>query len=246
MSDPHRHRLAKVIAQRGVCSRREAERWIVEGRVHVNGVRVETPATLVSETDTILIDQKPLRSKPVIRLWLYHKPYGLITTHRDPQGRPTVFDQLKSLGPHILSVGRLDLNSEGLLLLTNHGPLARLLEHPSTGLKRTYRVRVQGTLNEQKLNRLRKGMIVEGIHYAPAEVVLDSTPGSSNIWVKMTLTEGKNREIRRLMEAVDCQVNRLIRLSYGPFNLGALPLNGVKEVPEKDFQKFLSKREDDA
>jgi len=238
-----RHRLAKVIAQRGVCSRREAGRWILEGRVHVNGVLVETPATLVVDTDLILIDHKPLKAKPKIKLWLYHKPRGLITTHHDPQGRPTVFDHLSALGPHILSVGRLDLNSEGLLLLTNDGALARFLEQPSTGLKRTYRVRIQGTLDDQKCSKLRRGMVVDGVRYAPLDVVVEVSKGSSNLWVRMTLKEGKNREIRCLMEALECRVNRLIRLAYGPFSLGDLPRGGVIEVLDKDVQKLLAKRE---
>ena len=200
-------RIAKKMADAGLCSRREAERWILSGRVRVNGQILTTPACVVGANDTILIDGKPLKNKQKIRVWLYHKPCGLVTTYKDPQGRPTVFDSLpKSLG-RVISVGRLDLNSEGLLILTNDGALARYMELPKTGLKRTYRVA-----------------------YAPCDIKVEKHSGT-NTWLIMTLKEGKNREIRRMMKFFGLEVSRLIRISYGPYELGDLAKGRVKEVP---------------
>lgn len=225
------------MARAGLCSRRDAERWIAEGRVKVNGKVLESPACVVDRTDYIVVDGKPLPGAEKTRLFLYHKPQGLLTTARDNEGRPTVFEKLPKSLPRVVSVGRLDMNSEGLLLLTNDGELARFLELPSTGWKRKYRVRVRGDVDEKRLAALKKGITVEGIHYKSIEATLDKSgkenlkkTGGANAWLHVTLTEGKNREIRRVMEALGLSVNRLIRISYGPFNLDKLPEGGVGEV----------------
>jgi len=225
-----KERIAKKMAEAGLCSRREAERWIKEGRVQINDQKIETPACLVSDEDKIVVDGKLLKKKQKTRVWLYHKPAGVITTYRDPQGRPTVFDSLpKSLG-RVISVGRLDFNSEGLLILTNDGALARYMELPKTGLKRTYRVRVHGALTGEILARLSKGVKIEGISYAPCEIKVEKHSGT-NSWLVMTLKEGKNREIRKMMAFFGLEVARLIRIGYGPYELGDLPKGMVKEVP---------------
>lgn len=224
-------RIAKRIARAGLCSRREAERWIESGRVSVNGRKLDTPAFLVGEGDIILVDGKPLPGPEKTRLFLYHKPVGLVTTHNDEKSRATVFEKLPDGLPRVVSVGRLDMNTEGLLLLTNDGELARYLELPATGWKRRYRVRVHGKVDEERLKSLKKGITVEGVRYKSIEATLDSTQGT-NSWLTMVLKEGKNREIRRVMEALGLQVNRLIRTSYGPFNLGKLAEGMVEEVPE--------------
>ena len=225
-----KERIAKKMADAGLCSRREAERWILSGRVRVNGQILTTPACVVGADDTILIDGNPLKTKQKTRVWLYYKPSGLVTTYRDPQGRPTVFDSLpKSLG-RVVSVGRLDLNSEGLLILTNDGALARYMELPKTGLKRTYRVRVHGVVTGEVLSRLSKGVKIEGISYAPCDIQIEKHSGT-NTWLIMTLKEGKNREIRRMMKFFGLEVSRLIRISYGPYELGDLAKGRVKEVP---------------
>ena len=222
-------RIAKRISAAGVCSRREAVRLILAGRVSVNGKVLETPACLVGVGDIIKIDGKEISEKPTTRVWLYHKPVGLVTTARDPQGRPTVFESLPPDMPRVISVGRLDLNSEGLLLLTNDGEWARKMELPSSHLKRTYHVRVHGKIPNDLVEQLAKGRTVAGIHYAPCEVKIEKGTGS-NSWLTMTLEEGKNREIRRLMASFGIQVARLIRVSYGPYELGDLPRGKVKEV----------------
>ena len=222
-------RIAKRIASAGVCSRREAERLIKEGRISVNGNVLTTPAFLVGDQDIIKVDGKEISSKPMTRVWLYHKPVGLVTTVRDPQGRPTVFGSLPANMPRVISVGRLDLNSEGLLLLTNDGEWARKMELPSSHLKRTYRVRVHGKVPEDLVEQLAKGRTIAGVHYAPCEVKIDKGT-NSNSWLIMTLEEGKNREIRRLMASFGIQVARLIRISYGPYTLGDLAKGQVKEV----------------
>ena len=222
-------RIAKRIAAAGVCSRRDAERLISAGRVLVNGKVLETPACLVGDEDIIQVDGVEVSVKPATRVWLYHKPVGLVTTARDPQGRPTVFGALPKEMPRVISVGRLDLNSEGLLLLTNDGEWARKMELPSSHLKRTYRVRVYGQIPTDLGEQLAKGRTVEGIHYAPCEVKIEKGKGA-NSWLTITLQEGKNREIRRLMASFGIQVARLIRVSYGPYELGDLKPNEVKEV----------------
>jgi len=232
-------RIAKVIAAAGLCSRRDAERWIEAGRVFVNGRKLTTPAFTVTDEDEIKVDGRALPRKKSTRLWLYHKPPGLVTTAKDPEGRETVFDRLpKSIG-RVLSVGRLDLNSEGLLLLTNDGALSRHLELPETGLPRSYRVRVYGLVSDTALEKMEKGVTVDGVRYRGMEVTREDEDASSkNQWLRVTLREGKNREIRRVMESFDLQVNRLIRTGYGPFELGNLPRGKIAEVTSKTLQSF--------
>ena len=230
---PHRgERIAKLMARAGLCSRREAETWIVAGRVAVNGRVLMSPALNVTCDDQVLVDGKPLEAPERTRLFLFNKPAGLVTTERDPEGRATVFayvaERFPDL-PRLISVGRLDINTEGLLLLTNDGGLARVLELPATGWIRRYRVRANGQTDETALARLRRGVTFDGIAYAPAEVTLDRVQGA-NVWLTLGLREGKNREVKRLLEHIDLQVNRLIRLSYGPFQLGQVPDGGVEEV----------------
>ena len=228
-----KERIAKRLAHAGIASRREAERMIEDGRVKVNGVKLTSPAFTVSDDDVIVVDGNVVSEKPVTRLWRYHKPAGLVTTARDPQGRPTVFEHLpKDLG-RVISVGRLDLSSEGLLLLTNNGELSRHLELPSTGWTRRYRVRVHGEVTRDKIDALAAGLTVDGIRYGPIEVSTDKKQDRANVWLDVALKEGKNREIRRVMEAVDLVVNRLIRVSYGPFQLGNMEPGAVDEVPKK-------------
>lgn len=233
-----KERIAKIMASAGLCSRRTAEQWILDGRVKVNGVVLETPAFTVSSEDIILVDDKPIAQKQERRLWCYHKPTGLVTTHKDPQGRPTVFDSLPKYLPRVISVGRLDLNSEGLLLLTTDGGLARELEHPSKGWKRRYRVRIHGVLTPEMQKRLSKGITIQGIRYAPCETVVEQVKGT-NSWISITLTEGKNREIRKLMAFFGLDVTRLIRVSYGPFQLGNLEKGEVREVSKKMMKELL-------
>ncbi|WP_169544523.1 pseudouridine synthase [Sneathiella aquimaris] len=227
-----KERIAKRMARAGLCSRRDAERWIAAGRVVVNGTKLDSPAFTVSPTDTIIVDGNPLPKKERPRLWRYHKPVGLVTSHKDEKGRDTVFDKLPEDMPRVISVGRLDLNSEGLLLLTNDGELARRLELPATGWKRKYRVRVHGHPKERDLQLLRKGVTVEGVKYGAIEADLDSTKGA-NSWLTISLREGKNREIRKVMEFLGYTVLRLIRVSYGPLQLGELEDGKVEEVKSK-------------
>lgn len=234
----NKERIAKIMAAAGLCSRRVAEQWILDGRVKVNGEVLTTPAFTVSADDKILVDDKPLGEKQERRLWCYHKPTGLVTTHKDPQGRKTVFDSLPNYLPRVISVGRLDLNSEGLLLLTTDGALARELEHPSKGWKRRYRVRIHGILTPEIQKRLAKGVTIKGIRYAPCEAVLEQVKGT-NSWISVTLTEGKNREIRKLMSFFGLEVTRLIRVSYGPFQLGNLSKGEVREVSKKAMKELL-------
>ena len=222
-------RIAKHIARAGICSRREAEKRIEEGRVTVNGEVVTGPALNVSATDSITVDGKPLPARQPARLWRYHKPRGLIVSARDDKGRQTIFDTLPDTMPRVLTVGRLDLDSEGLLLLTNDGGLARHLELPSTGWSRKYRVRVQGQVNPEALPRLADGITIDGIRYGKVAAQLDRQM-ASNAWLSIAIREGKNREVRKIMEHLGHQVSRLIRVSYGPFQLGDLPSGGVEPV----------------
>jgi 23S rRNA pseudouridine2605 synthase len=225
-------RIAKRLARAGVCSRRDAERLIAEGRVSVNGRVLDTPAVVVRPGDRILFDGKPVPEPEPTRLWRYHKPEGLVTTARDEKGRPTVFDRLPPDLPRVVSVGRLDLTSEGLLLLTNDGELARRLELPATGWMRRYRVRVHGAADEDRLTGLSRGVDVDGVRYGPIEAVLEKVQGS-NAWLMVGLREGKNREIRKVMEHLGLSVTRLIRTAYGPFQLGKLGRGEVEEVPAR-------------
>ena len=225
-------RIAKFIARSGVCSRREAEELIKQQRISVNGVVVETPAFNVDGSEKVLLDGEKLPAVAETRLWIYHKPAGLVTTHKDEKGRPTVFDNLPVGLPRVISVGRLDLNSEGLLLLTNNGTLARRLELPSNGWRRRYKVRVHGRLDRAKLAGLEKGCTVDGVVYGAIKAEVDSEQGT-NAWLSVTLQEGKNREIRKVMKSLGLEVARLIRVSYGPFQLGSLKKGTVREVPRK-------------
>ncbi len=222
-------RIAKVLSRAGVASRRDAERMIEAGRVSVNGKKLDSPALNVTSKDRITVDGKPIGEPDPERIWLYHKPTGLVSTNRDEKGRETIFDHLPENLPRVMTVGRLDLNSEGLLLLTNDGDLKRKLELPSTGWLRKYRVRINGRPTEETFAPLRKGIIVDGERFQPMEVTLDRQQGA-NAWVTIGLREGKNREIRRAMEAINLTVNRLIRVSYGPFQLGQLKSGEVEEL----------------
>jgi 23S rRNA pseudouridine2605 synthase len=225
-------RIAKAMARAGLCSRREAERWIGEGRVSVNGKLLNTPAFEVSAKDKILVDGKALPVAETAQLWRYYKPKGLVTTHSDPQGRPTVFSSLPPELPRVISVGRLDFNSEGLLLLTNSGALARHLELPSTGWLRRYRVRAHGRVSQAELDALRDGVEIEGVRYGPIEATIDSVQGA-NAWLTVGLREGKNREVRRILAHLRLEVNRLIRISYGPFQLLDLKPGSVEPVKRR-------------
>lgn len=238
MSEKSGDRIAKVLARAGLCSRREAERWVEAGRVSVNGEKLKSPAFNVPPGAEILVDGKPLPKTQEPRLWRYHKPPGLLTTNKDPEGRPTIYDRLPRELPRVISVGRLDINSEGLLLLTNDGDLARRMELPKTGWKRHYRVRVHGTVRQHELDGLQKGVTVEGVRYAPIEAKLEKQD-AANAWLSITLQEGKNREIRRVMQYLGLHVNRLIRISYGPFHLGKLERGQVQELPTKALRENL-------
>lgn len=242
-------RIAKVMARAGLCSRRDAERWVLLGRVSVNGAVIDTPALNVNPCDKILVDGKELSKPAETQLFLYHKPAGLVTSHRDEQGRDTVFDKLPADLPRVISVGRLDLNTEGLLLLTNDGELARFLELPSTAWGRRYRVRVHGRVNEKRLESLAKGITVDGIRYKSIKAELEDRREKSgtNSWITIVLREGKNREIRRVMEALGLKVTRLIRTDYGPFSLGNIARGSVQEVKAQvmkdQIAKFFSLKE---
>lgn len=247
MSDtsPPGDRIAKVLARAGIASRREAERMILEGRVAVNGAVIDRAALNVTDKDKITVDGKPLDAPEPARLWLYHKPTGLVTTTKDEQGRPTIFDDLPEDLPRVMSVGRLDINSEGLLLLTNDGGIKRRLELPSTGWLRRYRVRINGRPSDATFEPLRKGLEVDGQRFQPMIVTLDRQQGA-NAWVTVGLREGKNREIRRAMEDLGLKVNRLIRLSYGPFQLGQLKPGAVEEIRPRILRDQLGLEKEDA
>lgn len=231
-------RIAKAIAHAGLCSRRDAETWIGQGRVAVNGKVLTTPAHVVAPGDIVTVDGKPLPATGLPRLWRYHKPKGLVTSHKDPQGRQTVFEALPPELPRVVSVGRLDLNTEGLLLLTTDGALARHLELPSTGWLRRYRVRAHGRVSQADLDRLAKGITIDGVHYGPVEARIDREQGT-NMWLSLGLREGKNREVKRLAEALGLTVNRLIRISFGPFALGDLTPGQVSEVKPRVLRDQL-------
>src|SRR5712691_5837284 len=233
-------RIAKVMARAGLCSRRDAERWIAEGRVAVDGTVLTSPAVAVTAENQIRVDGRPLPEPERARLWRYHKPAGLVTTHRDERGRPTVFAALPAGLPRLVSIGRLDLNSEGLLLMTNDGALARRLELPATGWVRRYKVRVHGFVDAARLLALSRGITVDGIAYGPIRAALERQQGS-NAWVTLSLQEGKNREVRRVLEHLGYPVTRLIRLAYGPFQLGHLARGMIEEVRNKVLQEQLGK-----
>src|SRR6476659_771210 len=238
---PAGERIAKVIARAGLASRREAEAWIAAGRVAVNGKLVASPALNVEPRDRIEVDGQPLPMRERTRLFLYHKQRGLLTTHADPAGRPTIFSVLPKGLPRLISVGRLDLNTEGLLLLTNDGGLARALELPATGWLRRYRVRAHGKVTQTQLDGLRRGVEVGGIRYGAIEATLDREQGS-NVWLTFAMREGKNREIRNVLGHLGLAVNRLIRVSYGPFQLGDLPDGAVEEVKTRALREQLGER----
>jgi 23S rRNA pseudouridine2605 synthase len=236
-----KERIAKIIARAGLCSRREAEAWIAAGRVSVNGERLKTPAFTVSPADRVEVDGKPLPRRERTRLFLYHKPKGLVTTNRDERGRPTIFAALPKELPRLVSIGRLDITSEGLLLLTNDGGLARVLELPQTGWLRRYRVRVNGRVSQPALDRLARGITVDGVEYGPIQATLDREQGS-NAWLTMGLREGKNREVRNVLRALGLTVNRLIRISYGPFRLAELAPGAVEEVSTRVLREQLGEK----
>ncbi|MFO1035567.1 MAG: pseudouridine synthase [Geminicoccaceae bacterium] len=231
-------RIAKVMARAGLCSRREAETWVLSGRVTVDGRVLDSPAFNVRPGQRIQVDGKALPAAEPARLFRYHKPKGLLTTSSDPEGRPTIYDNLPPDLPRLMPVGRLDLNSEGLLLLTNDGALKRTLELPSTGWLRRYRVRAFGSVDERRLQDLAKGITVEGVSYGPVQAQLDRVQGD-NVWLLVALREGKNREVRKILNAVGLDVNRLIRTAYGPFQLGALPKRAIEEVKGKVLKEQM-------
>lgn len=235
-------RVAKWLARAGVASRRDAEKLIAEGKVRLNNVPVTHPATFVEADDLVTVNGAVVDPPERTRLWRYHKPVGLVTTHRDPQGRPTVFEKLPPNMPRVISIGRLDLTSEGLLLLTNDGALSRKLELPATGWLRRYRVRVHGTPDVRKLSALAKGVTIDGVAYGPIEAGLDSRRGE-NAWLTVSLREGRNREVRRVMAHLGLAVTRLIRIAYGPFQLGTLPRGAVDEVPARVLRDQLPRDE---
>ena len=235
-------RIAKVIARAGLCSRRDAEAWITAGRVSVDGKVLTSPAAVVTAASRIEVDGEPLPAAEPARLFCYHKPRGEITSTRDPQGRTTVFDQLPAGLPRLQAVGRLDINSEGLLLLTNDGGLKRQLELPSSGWLRRYRVRAMGHVHPDRLAALAKGVTVDGVDYGPVEASLDRQSGA-NAWLTFGLREGKNREVRKICAHLGLTVNRLIRIAYGPFKLGKLPKRALEEIPPKQLRQALGLEE---
>lgn len=240
MHDQDHPRLNKTLAGAGLCSRRDADKFIRDGRVRINGQVVTDMGRRVLPSDHVEVDGSPLPKPQDARLWRYHKPNGLVTSHKDEKGRKTVFQALPEKLPRVISVGRLDLNSEGLLLLTTSGPLARVLEHPKTALARSYRCRVYGDIDRTALSNLKTGITLEGIRYGPVLISnIQHARTGRNHWLEVTIHEGKNREVRKVLAACGLEVNRLIRLAYGPFSLGNLARGAVQEVPLQQFQKFL-------
>jgi 23S rRNA pseudouridine2605 synthase len=234
-------RIAKVVSRAGLASRRDAEEWIVQGRVTVNGRVINSPALDVTANDVITVDGKPLPARERTRLFLFHKPRGLMTTHADPEGRPTVFDNLPEGLPRLISIGRLDFNTEGLLLLTNDGGLARALELPDTGWLRRYRVRAHGEVTQAQLDALKKGVEIDGVKYGPIDATLERDQGA-NVWLVFAIREGKNREVRNVMAHLGLEVNRLIRVSYGPFQLAELGEGEVEEVKTRVLREQLGEK----
>jgi 23S rRNA pseudouridine2605 synthase len=238
VDEPRGDRIAKFLSRAGVASRRDAEKLLADGVVRLNGKAVTHPATFVSPGDIVQVNGRVVDPPDRTRMWRYHKPEGLVTTHRDPEGRPTVFDKLRQQLPRVISVGRLDITSEGLLLLTNDGALARRLELPSTGWLRRYRVRVFGAPDPAALASLSRGVTVEGERYGPIDAAIDARKGD-NAWLSVSLREGRNREIRRVMAYLGLSVSRLIRVAYGPFQLGNLEPGGIDEVPPRVLRQQL-------
>jgi 23S rRNA pseudouridine2605 synthase len=235
---PDGERIAKVIARAGICSRRDAEKLILDGRVKLDGVLVTSPAINVTENNVVQVDEKPLAQPDAARMWRYHKPSGLVTTHKDEKGRPTVFGSLpKHLG-RVVSVGRLDFNSEGLLLLTNDGEIARRMEIPASGWPRIYRARLFGRVTQADLDKLATGITIDGVKYGPIVADLERSKGMYS-WATVKLKEGKNREVKRVMERLGLKVARLIRTSYGPFQLGQLAEGGIEEIPARLWREKL-------
>lgn len=242
MRDPARgERIARYLARAGIASRRGAESIVAAGRVRLNGALVVHPATFVAKDDLVEVDGRAVAAAGRARLWRYHKPRGLVTTHSDPLGRPTVFERLPAELGRLISVGRLDLSSEGLLLLTNDGALARTLELPATGWVRRYRARVHGAVDERRLGALAKGTTIGGVKYGPIEAVLDARKGA-NAWLSVSLREGKNREVRRVLQSLGLEVARLIRVAFGPIQLGKLARGELAEVPAKVLREQMPKQ----
>lgn len=244
-SDAVGERVAKALARAGVASRRDVERYIAEGRVAVNGRVLSEPGVKIGPADILTVDGEVVENAEPTRVWRYHKPVGLLTTHKDPAGRPTVFASLPAGMPRVISVGRLDINSEGLLLLTNDGSLARSLELPATGWVRRYRARAYGAVTQDKLDRLKDGVTVDGVHYGAIEARLDKvtrteSTGRANVWITVAVSEGKNREVRKVLESLGLKVNRLIRLAYGPFALNTLESGAVEEVGPRVIRELLA------
>lgn len=235
---PRGERIAKVLARAGVASRRQVEAMIADGRIGISGKRVETPATLITTTDGVTVDGKPVGGIQPTGLWKFHKPAGLVTTAHDPEGRATVFEALPKRMPRVITVGRLDINTEGLLLLTNDGEFARWLELPSSGLVRRYRVRAYGETSETALRGLGGGITVDGVSYGPIEAEIERQQGS-NLWLNIALKEGKNREVKRVLEHLGLKVNRLIRTAYGPIELGPLSRGTVEPVADDTLQNLI-------
>jgi 23S rRNA pseudouridine2605 synthase len=237
MAAKEQQRIAKLLARAGVASRREIERMIEDGRIAIDGKPVEKPATLLTSLHGVTVDGKPVAAPAPARLFRYHKPRGLLTTERDPKGRPTIYDRLPKGLPRLMPVGRLDLNTEGLLLLTTDGELKRQLELPATGVERSYRARVFGAVSQAQLEELIHGIEIEGVRYGSINANLERRTGR-NGWVEMRLREGKNREVRRVLEHLGLEVSRLIRTSYGPFGLGDMPAGAVDEIRQHDLVAF--------
>jgi 23S rRNA pseudouridine2605 synthase len=234
-------RIAKLLARAGVASRREVERMIADGRVALNGAKLETPATILPNLKGVTVDGRPVGAADRARLFRFHKPSGLLTAERDPKGRPTIYDALRNAlpkgTPRLMPVGRLDLNTEGLLLLTNDGELKRAMELPTNGVPRTYRARTFGTVSQAQLESLMDGVVIEGMRYGPIDANLERSTGR-NQWIELTLSEGKNREVRRVLEHLGVQVSRLLRTAYGPFVLGDLPRGAADEVKKHELERF--------
>jgi 23S rRNA pseudouridine2605 synthase len=241
MSGFEGERIAKVIARAGICSRRDAERLIDEGRVKLNGTVLKSAAVNVTPRDQIVVNGKPLPQKEETRLWRYHKPAGLVVSNHDPEGRPTVFEKLREQLPRVVSIGRLDINTEGLLLLTNDGELARFLELPATGWIRRYRVRAYGRIDDAALAKVAKGVEIEGVRYGPVEATIDKGQGD-NQWLTIAIREGKNREVKKICEYLGLKVNRLIRTSFGPFALGEMGRGMIEEVPPKIMKANIGEK----